>query len=783
MSLPDDSSDSIAEDIRTLHRLGYAQELARRMGGFSNLAISLSIICILAGGITSFHLGYCSVGGAAIGIGWPLVCVFSLVVALTMGQVASAFPTAGGLYHWAAILGGRGWGWATAWFNLAGLVTVLAAINVGTFQFTARAFASHWAADPWIQMLAVIAITVSQAVVNHLGIRLTSRLTDFSGYWILFVAGLLTVALLAWAPTWEPARLIAVSNHSGLPEGAPIWPATTSLWTLFALGFLFPAYTITGFDASAHVAEETVNASRNVPRGIVRSVLVSGVAGWLMLVALLLAIPETDVAARQGDNIVLWIIDSVLPSPVGVLLCGGIAIAQYLCGLATVTSASRMAYAFARDGGLPASAWLRRVCPRYRTPDVAIWFVAIGAILFTLSTPVYSTITAVCTIFLYVSYVLPTGLGFLAHGRSWTQFGPWHLRVWFKPLAAISVLGCCGLIVIGMQPPNDKAVLVVGGGCVLLLVCWFSWARRSFPGPPHGLLSPQREHEIFAAEEAVHQPHVADDIVAHSDQPSCVAPTTEGVADGVSVGVSDGVSNGVSDLADSLRLRTPARILVGRAGPAYRTATQLELRRDHASAVDAVRAEMDLERDWGSAFLETWRLFAVSSCAASKDEYLRRPDLGRRLSESACESIAANCPAGSDLQIVLSDGLSATAIAAQAPALLPLLIAAAREEGWSVGRPFFVHRGRVGLLNEVGRILRPEVVVLLIGERPGMATAESLSAYMAFRPQPGDTDARRNLVSNIHRRGVSAEVAARRILSLARKMRAQQSSGVEVKED
>jgi len=519
MPPPDDSSAALADDIRTLHRLGYAQELARRMGGFSNLAISLSIICILAGGITSFHLGYCGVGRAAIGIGWPLVCAFSLVVALTMGQVASAFPTAGGLYHWAAILGGRGWGWATAWFNLAGLVTVLAAINVGTFQFTSRAFAPQWAADPWVQAIAVVAITASQALINHLGIRLTSRLTDFSGYWILAVAGLLTVALFAWAPTWEFARLLAVANYSGLPEDAPVWPATGSLGTLFALGFLFPAYTITGFDASAHVAEETLNASRNVPRGIVRSVLVSGVAGWIMLVALLLAIPQTDLAARQGDNIVLWIIRSVLPPSVGIPLFGGIAVAQYLCGLATVTSASRMAYAFARDGGLPASGWLRRVCPRYRTPDVAIWTVAAAAVLFTLYTPVYSTITAVCTIFLYVSYVLPTGLGFLAHGRTWTQWGPWHLGAWFKPLAAISVIGCCGLIAIGMQPPNDKAVVVVVGGCLLLFVGWFARARRTFPGPPQGLLSQQRAHEIFVAEEAVHQPHVADEVAAREPRP------------------------------------------------------------------------------------------------------------------------------------------------------------------------------------------------------------------------------------------------------------------------
>src|SRR5438270_1271488 len=127
------------DDERTLRRLGYKQELARCLGAFSNFAVSLSIICILAGGLTSFHVGYGAVGGAAIGLGWPLAALFSLAVAATMGQVASAFPTAGGLYHWAAILGGRGWGWLTAWFNLAGLVTVLAAVDVGAWQFAVRA--------------------------------------------------------------------------------------------------------------------------------------------------------------------------------------------------------------------------------------------------------------------------------------------------------------------------------------------------------------------------------------------------------------------------------------------------------------------------------------------------------------------------------------------------------------------------------------------------------------------------------------------------------------------
>src|SRR5438552_9538707 len=178
---PPSSSDPLraSDDVKLLESMGYAQELLRRMSGFSNFAISFSIICILAGGITSLQLGFCAVGGAAAGIVWPIGVGFCFVVALCMSQIASAFPTAGGLYHWSSILGGKGWGWAAAWFNLVGLVTVLSAINVGTYLFAAGALGPlvgfDLAAQPpgraaAIQAVAVVAITVSQALFNHLGI-------------------------------------------------------------------------------------------------------------------------------------------------------------------------------------------------------------------------------------------------------------------------------------------------------------------------------------------------------------------------------------------------------------------------------------------------------------------------------------------------------------------------------------------------------------------------------------------------------------------------------------
>jgi len=490
---PPPAVEQSTDDLGRLHALGYAQELARRLGGFSNFALSFSIICILAGGVTSFHLGLCSVGGASIGLGWPLVGLFALVVAATMGHLASTFPTAGGVYHWAAILGGRGWGWATAWFNLVGLITVLAAINVGTFRFAMGSLfpgALGPDLDLAAQALGVVLITASQAVINHLGIGATARLTDFSGYWILLVAAVLTACLLAFAPSLAPARLVTFENFSGTPGGT-VWPATSWLGLLFAQGLLLPAYTITGFDASAHAAEETISAAKNVPRGIVRSVLVSGVAGWILLGAVILAAPNLSKAAAQGEGAFLSIVSGVLPRPLGVALVAAIVLAQYLCGLATVTSASRMAFAFARDDGLPFSKAVRWVSPTRRSPPVAIWGVAAASVLFTFHTPVYATITAVCTIFLYVSYVVPTALGAWAYGRTWTVMGPWSLGRWYRPLALVSIAGCIGLIVVGMQPPNQSSAWIVGGSALVLAAVWFGVARHRFPGPPHIALTAQ----------------------------------------------------------------------------------------------------------------------------------------------------------------------------------------------------------------------------------------------------------------------------------------------------
>ncbi len=237
------------------------------------------------------------------------------------------------------------------------------------------------------------------------------------------------------------------------------------------------------------------------------------------------------------------------------------------------------------------------------------------------------------------------------------------------------------------------------------------------------------------------------------------------------------------DAIERVRARTPARILAGRAGGSYRSETWLRLRADHAAARDAVTAELDLDRDLGRDFVDRWGLFEVATAARSKQEFLLRPDLGRSLGAAARAEIQRRGLAGIDVQAVIGDGLSAAAVAAQVPALLPLLHVAVAARGWTWGQPFFIRHCRVGVLNDLGELLDPAVVVLLIGERPGLATSQSLSAYMAFRPRQGDDDSLRNLISNIHALGVPTAQAALRIACLAEQMMRLETSGVAVKEE
>jgi ethanolamine ammonia-lyase small subunit len=240
---------------------------------------------------------------------------------------------------------------------------------------------------------------------------------------------------------------------------------------------------------------------------------------------------------------------------------------------------------------------------------------------------------------------------------------------------------------------------------------------------------------------------------------------------------------GLPEIVRKIRTKTPARLLVGRAGAAYRTSTQMDLREAHAAARDAVRAELDLEEVFGEAFVQRWGLFEVQTRARLKGEYLLRPDLGRHFDDDSREQIRSRCSCNNDLQIAIGDGLSVPAIAAQVPQLLPLLCDGAKDHHWKIGQTLAIHHCRVGILNEIGELLEPRVAVLLIGERPGLTTAESLSCYMAHRPSSSHTDAHRNVISNIHARGLNPQEAAARILNFAAQMMKTGTSGYLLNEE
>lgn len=494
----------IAEDISTLHKMGYAQELSRRMGHFQNFAISFSIICILSGGINSMAQATSGTGGGAIGIGWLVGGGLALLFSLGMAQIASAYPTAGGLYHWSSILGGRFWGWFTAWMNLIGLITVLAAINVGTFNFFVGAFGSAVgvAAGYWSQLIFMILITGAQALINHLGIKSTTRLTDLSGYLIFAGSILLTGALLFYSDNLDFSRLWTFTNFSG-DAGGGVWPQSGSIFMVFLLGLLLPIYTITGYDASAHTSEETINAARKVPTAIIHSVFWAALFAWLFSCAFVLAIPDMAEAAKQGWNVFFWVCDQRLPAGLKMIIYVIIFICQLICGLATVTSISRMIFAFARDNGLPGSAKLKKIDPKYRTPVAAIWVGSALAVLFTTYADAYSTVVSVTSICLYLSYAMPIAAGLFAYGNSWTKMGPWDMGGSFRVVAVLCILSSLMIFYVDVQPPNQLALKVMGAIGVITLLAWFGLESRRFQGPPTGEAVAKRQAEIAAAEAAV----------------------------------------------------------------------------------------------------------------------------------------------------------------------------------------------------------------------------------------------------------------------------------------
>lgn len=498
---------SQAHDKQVLHKLGYAQELARRMSGFSNFAISFSIICILAGGITTFPVALSAGGGFSVAIGWLVGGLMAMSVAFGMGQIASAFPTAGGLYHWSSHLGGKAWGWATAWLNLLGLVFVVSSVDVGVYLlfkdlFLATALGvdvSSWGATH--QLVGVLILLVTQGLFNHYGIEITTKLTDFSGYLIFVVAAVLVIALLAFSPVaLDFSRLTTFTNYTG-DAGGGVFPRTETMAFAFLLGLLFVCYTLTGYDASAHTSEETKDAQVNVPKGMWTAVFWSWTSGLIMVATFVLAMPSVDEAAATGWGSFYYTLGaSNMPPFLLIFLGAGIVIANYLCALAGLTSTSRMMYAFARDGGLPASQTLSHVSTQYRTPTYAIWVSVFIAWASTIYANAFVVLATACAVFLYLSYVMPIAAGFLAEGKTWTEKGPFNLGGYSKINAVIAVLVGIVLAITGFFPPNEKVFYLTIAMVVVMVVLWYGFERNRFEGVPEGEKIKERQKMIAEIE-------------------------------------------------------------------------------------------------------------------------------------------------------------------------------------------------------------------------------------------------------------------------------------------
>ena len=504
MSVSDRGGAPVARtsDQQRLNELGYAQELKRKMSGFSNFAVSFTIISILSGCMTTYYLALAAGGGPTISIGWPLVGIMVLLVGLAMAEVCSSFPTAGGLYYWSAKLAkknGAAWSWFTGWFNLVGQIAVTAAIDFGFAIFFGAWLSlmdSDFTATPRWTFFFYAAVLIIHALLNARGVNLVARLNDISVWWHLAGVALIVGALIVIPDQHQSASFVfsEFKNSTG-------WSFPGSGAYVFLIGLLLAQYTLTGYDASAHMTEETVDASVAGPRGIVRAIWVSVLAGWVLLLGLTFAIQDYDRALAGADASAVppaqIFLDALGSNWARVLMFITLG-AQFFCGAASMTANSRMIYAFSRDGAIPGSATWHQINPKTRTPTNSIWFATVAALLLgvpsLLRNPsgvpvVFGAIVSIAVIGLYVSYIIPVYLRLRA-GESF-QRGPWHLGKWSHLIGWISVIWVAFICLLFLLPPFapvDKhnfnytsVVLLVVIGAVT--IWWLASARNWFTGP------------------------------------------------------------------------------------------------------------------------------------------------------------------------------------------------------------------------------------------------------------------------------------------------------------
>jgi amino acid transporter len=502
MNIPNRAGQPVAPDAdrERLHELGYAQELKRGLGTFSNFAISFSIISVLAGAITTFSLGMAAGGPRIIFISWGLVGIMAMAVGASMGEICSRYPTAGGLYYWSAKLARRNgpmWSWFTGWFNLVGQIGVIASVdfalaNYFLYSLKILGWDSLDTGNKWPVFGTYLAMLVVHGLLNTFGVHLIKMLGDVSVWWHVFGVAIIVVALL-------------FADHEGGPgifewRNSTGWSFPGSGLYVGLIGLLLAQYTITGFDASAHVSEETQNASTGAPKAILRSIYISAIAAFAMNLAMVAAIPKGsyDKIAAGGPLAGGLLFTAALTGFMGKVLVIISTVGQFFCGMASVTANSRMIYAFSRDNGLPGSSLWHKINPKTRTPTNSIWFgVALSALAGTLTliktragVPVmFFALTGMCVVGLYISYVIPI---FLRLRNPEFQQGPWNLGKWSKPIGWLAVVWVALISIVFFSPffvPWNKwetanlTLPVVGGIFVVTALWWVVSARRWFTGP------------------------------------------------------------------------------------------------------------------------------------------------------------------------------------------------------------------------------------------------------------------------------------------------------------
>ena len=432
-------------DVQKLAELGYRQELTRAWSSFTNFAISFTIISVLAGCFTNFSFAWGGGGPAAIAWGWPILCGFVLLVAFSMAELTSAFPTAGGPYWWAAKLGGAGWSWFTGWFNMVGLVGIVAGVGYGAAIFLNAVLSLYGLKIGGIdfatgnpsavlhhEFVLFLLILVLYTVVNIFADRLLGLFNNISVWWHV-LGVLLIIGILAFVPDHHQSagfvfghKLNNTGFHSGSTTAFPFW------FLVLPIGFILTMYTQTGYDASAHTAEETRGAAVAAAQGVWRSVFFSALAGWAVLLALLFAVNHVDAVTKGGGGSIPLIVDALSSwAAKAVILIA--TVGQLFCGAAGLTSASRTWYAFSRDRAIPGW-WLFRRLTAKRVPIYAVLAVSLLSLI--ISIPAlwgnkagfpfaFFALIGICTVGLYIAYTMPVYLRW--RHRDKFEPGPWNL--------------------------------------------------------------------------------------------------------------------------------------------------------------------------------------------------------------------------------------------------------------------------------------------------------------------------------------------------------------------